>query len=198
VEAEGERVVRRRAEDDLADRRRLVVDEPELRREPRVVERLGALQPDLLLRREKQLDARVGAPLADDPRRGFEHDCDCRLVVRAEDRSRRVADDPVLVYQRLDRPLRRHGVEVRAEEDRRPAGAVRIQPAVEISGVRADRRARAVLVYGDPEIAQIGGNEIGRGALGPRRRWQPRELQEDFRNLYANPRSTCYFRSTWR
>src|SRR5205085_2470390 len=56
VEAHLHRLRVRRAEDDLADRRRLVVDVPEPRREPRVVEGRGAEQADLLLRREDELE----------------------------------------------------------------------------------------------------------------------------------------------
>ena len=61
----------RRAEDDLADRRALVVDVARRRDESRVVERVGAAERHLLLRREEELDPRVlptlverrGAPL---------------------------------------------------------------------------------------------------------------------------------------
>ncbi len=48
-----------RAEDDLADRALLVVDEPDRRPQAPVVERGRAEQPDLLLAREHELDAGV-------------------------------------------------------------------------------------------------------------------------------------------
>ena len=96
VEAEVEEAPVRRAEDDLADRRALVVDVAGLRVEPRVVEGLRAAQRDLLLRREDELDPRVRAVLAHDPPHGLEHDHDRGLVVGAEDRAGGVADDAVL------------------------------------------------------------------------------------------------------
>ena len=67
-----------------------------------------------------QLEARVRPVLLDDPPRRFEHRRDRGLVVGAEDRPARVPDDAVL-DDGLERPLRRHGVEVRAEEERRAA-----------------------------------------------------------------------------
>ena len=66
VEAEVENAGVRRAEDDLADRRALVVDVARRRDEPRVVERVGAAERHLLLRREDELDPGVRL----DPRRG--------------------------------------------------------------------------------------------------------------------------------
>ena len=157
---------RRGAEDDLADRRRLVVDVAELGLEPRVVEGAGAEQADLLLRGEEQLDARVRPPLRDDPPRRLEHRRDGRLVVGAEDRPAGIADDAVL-DDGLERPLRRHGVEVRAEEERRAAVGATGQPAEQIAGVRADRRAGVVLVDLEPELTEVGGDAVGDGALVP-------------------------------
>ena len=121
VEAEVEEPTVRRAEHDLADRRALVVHEAGRRDEPRVVERVGAAQRHLLLRREEELDAGVRRPSVEDPTGRLEHDDDRGLVVRAEDRPGRVAHDPVLADDRLDRPLGRDRVRVRAEEDRRAA-----------------------------------------------------------------------------
>ena len=105
----------RRAEDHFADRPGLVVDVAHPGGEPRAVERLGAAQADLLLRREQELEARVRDPLLDHPPGGLDHRHDRRLVVRAEDRAAAVPDDAVL-DDRLDGAGRRHRVHVRAEE----------------------------------------------------------------------------------
>ena len=121
VEAEVEEPRVRRAEDDLADRRALVVHEAGRRDEPRVVERVRAAERDLLLRREEELDPRVLALLLEHAPHRLEHDHDRGLVVRAEDRSGGVAHDAVLADDRVDPRLGRHRVGVRAEEDRRPA-----------------------------------------------------------------------------
>ena len=111
----------RGAEDDLADRRALVVHEAGRRDEPRVVERVRAAERHLLLRREQELDPRVLAAFVEDAANRLEHDDDRRLVVRAEDRPGGIADDAVLADDRVDRRLGRNRVRVRAEEDRRPA-----------------------------------------------------------------------------
>ena len=104
VERDVELLRRRRAEDDVADRRGLVVDVADLRAQARVVERERAEQADLFLRREEQLDPGVRAVLGEHAARGLEHGGDGRLVVGAEDRLPRVADDAVL-DDRLDRVL---------------------------------------------------------------------------------------------
>ena len=74
----------------------------------------------------------------------LEHRGDRRLVVGAEDRAAGVADDAVL-DDRLELPVRRHGVQVRAEEERRPLGR-RLDPRVDVAGARADPWAAVVLV----------------------------------------------------
>ena len=66
VKANLHRLGPRRAEDDLADRRRLVVDEPEPRVEPVVVEGRGPDEADLLLRREEELDPGMAPTLGED------------------------------------------------------------------------------------------------------------------------------------
>jgi hypothetical protein len=136
-----------------------------------VVEGLGALEADLLLRCEEQLEARMRAPLVHDALRRDEHHGDGGLVVRPEDRARAVVDDSLL-DDRLDRTLGRHGVEVGAEEDRRAGAVGRLQSTVEIAGVGADRRARAVLVHREPEVAEEGADDVGGRALGAGRRRQ--------------------------
>ena len=108
----------RRAEDHLADRRRLVVDVAELRLEPRRVERVGAHEPDLLLRREDELDARraggLSATMRRAPRASPPPPPCCRRRGSSRPRcGRRRPRRPARSARRWDR------VEVRAEEDRR-------------------------------------------------------------------------------
>ena len=133
----------------------------------RVVERAGAEQADLLLRREEQLDAGVRPPLRDDPPRGLDHRRDRRLVVRAEDRAAGVADDAVL-DDGLDRPLRRNGVEVRAEEDGRPAFDRR--PAGGRGGCR--RSSRSATPASSSSTSSP--SRAARASRGRRRRAPPR------------------------
>ena len=59
-------------------------------------EKSKALQADLFLRREEELDAGVRAVLRQKEARGFEHRGDGRLVVGAEDRPTGVSDDTIL------------------------------------------------------------------------------------------------------
>ncbi len=149
----------RRRSDDLADRALVVEDVAQPRLEPLGVEGLGAVEPDLFLRRENELDAAVGPPLLDDAADGFQHDRDGGLVVGAEDRRPGVSHDAVL-DDGLDRLGRRHGVEVRAEEDRR-AAVGRRGPRVQVAGGRADPRAGVVLVDVEPELAEVSGDAVG-------------------------------------
>jgi hypothetical protein len=140
----------RRAEDDLTDRRALVIDEPRFGDEPRVVEGVGAAKGNLLLCSEEQLDARMRSSLVENALRGLEHHDHGGLVVRAEDRPRCVADDPVLAGNGLDGSLRRNRVRVRAEEDRRPASVGGRDPAVHVPGVTVEPRRGVVLVPFEP------------------------------------------------
>ena len=146
VEADADRASGRRAHDHVADRRRLVVDEAELGLERCVVEREGAEQADLLLRREQELDAGVRPALGDDAARSLDQRDDGRLVVRAEDRPAGVPDDAVLADDGLERALRRHRVEVGAEEDRRTDGLAPGEAAEQVADRRADPRAGVVLL----------------------------------------------------
>ena len=156
VEAEVEQPRVWRAEDDLADRRALVVDVAGRRDEARVVERIGAAERHLLLRREEQLDPGVLATLVEHATHPFEHRDDGRLVVGAEDRPAGVADDPVLSDDRVDRGLGRHRVRVRAEEDRRSVRAVRRRDAaVDVPGVAVELRRRVVLVPLEPQLREV-------------------------------------------
>ena len=106
VEAHLHRVGVRRAEDDLADRSRLVVDVADPGVQLPLVEGRRSVQPDLLLRGEEELDPSVRTVLREHPANRLEHDRDRRLVVGAENRPRGVADDAVLEH-RLDGTLRR-------------------------------------------------------------------------------------------
>ena len=133
------------------------------------------MQPDLLLRREEQLDARV-RPRSSTSRRAASIIADDRgLVVGAEDRAAGVADDPVL-DDRLDRRRRRDGVEVGAEEERRPPSAVGRDPAEEVPA-SSRSRAGVVLVDVEPERAELGGDAVGDRALLPGGLGIARELE---------------------
>jgi hypothetical protein len=179
AEAHAEGARERRSEDDLADRRRLVVHVADAGVELAGVERARSEEADLLLGREEQLDARVGASVLEDPPRRLEHHRDGGLVVRPEDRARGVADDPVLADDRLDRPLGGHGVEVRAEEDRRP-GAVRAgQPAEHVARARPDAPAGVVLRGLEAERLEVGEHAVGDRPLRAGRARDRAELQEE-------------------
>jgi hypothetical protein len=177
VEAHLERARGRRSEHDLADRRRMVVDESETRIEPRRVERARAHETHFLFRREDELDAGMREPFGDDPSRALEHRRDGRLVVAAQDRAGGVPDDPVL-DDRLDRRLRRHRVEVSAEEDGCPALHAARQSAEDVPGVRPDHGPRRVLVPGEAELAQVGADAIGDAPFPPRRARHRSKLEE--------------------
>ena len=63
---------------------------------PRVVERRGADEADLLLPRKHELDSGVRDALGEHAAHALEHLRDGGLVVGAEDRAAGVADDSVL------------------------------------------------------------------------------------------------------
>ena len=152
VELDVELALMRRAEDHLADRSRVVVDVADARAEALLVERRRTTQPHLLHRREQQLEARVRPAALHQPRGALEHRRDGCLVVGTEDRPGGVPDDLVLADDGLDRRLRRHRVEMGAEEDRRAVPAVRRrQTAEDVPHRRADPRARVVFVRLQPE-----------------------------------------------
>ena len=171
----------RRAEDHLADRAGVVVDVAQLRAQSPLVERGRAAQADLLLGREQQLNPAVRPVLGDYAPCRLEHRCHRRLVVGAENRPARVPDDPV-VDHRLDRPLRRNGVEMGAEEERRPL-AGRLDSAEQVADRGVDPGAGVVLVDGQREAAQVLDHLVGNGAFLPRRARHARELDEQLRNL---------------
>ena len=171
----------RRAEDHLADRRRLVVDVAEPRLQPLVVEGGRAEQPTSSFGVNRSSMPPCGRFSASTRRVAFEHRRDGRLVVRAEDRAGRVAHDAVLDH-RLDRALGRNRVEVRAEEDR-VAAVGRFEAAVDVADVRADLRARIVLVDRQPEIAQVADHDVRNRALLARRARERRQLGEKVDDL---------------
>ena len=159
VEHDGQVVGRGGAEDDLADRRRLVVDVADPRPQAAVVEGVGAEQPDLLLRREEQLDARMRPVLGEHAARRLEHRGDGGLVVAAEDRRSGVADDPVL-DDRLELVGRRHRVEMGAEEHRLAVGRG-LEGDVDVAHRRADARPGLVLVGPQAAVPEVGGHTVG-------------------------------------
>ena len=170
----------RRSEDDLAERRALVVDVPGGRHEPGVVERVRSSKRDLLLRREEKLDTCVAAPLSEHAPYRFEHHHDRGLVVGAEDRAGGVADDPVLVDHRIDRSLRRNGVRMCAQEDRRPLSTVRRRDAaVHVPGIAVQPRGGVVLVPLEPQVGQVGGDPVSDRALGAGRARHRAQLEEE-------------------
>jgi hypothetical protein len=169
------------AKDDVADRGRLVVHIADPCTQAVVVERCRAEEPNLFLRCEQELDAPVLPVLRQHAPYPFEHHRDGRFVVRAQDRAAGVPHDAV-VDHRLDRALGRHRVEVRAEEDRRPAVG-RLQPAIDVAHVRAHLCARVVLVDREPEVAQVADDDVGDLALLAGRARQCGELGEEVDDL---------------
>ena len=152
-EARLDRVVGRGGEHDLANGRGVVEDKAEVGAQARLVERLGALQSLLLAGGEQDLDTGRGLALTHDPAHGAHDRRDRGLVVGAEDRLVAVREQAVLAHH-LHRAVERHGVHVRAEEDRR-------------SALRAPRSARQqvagrVLLHLEPEPAQILGQGVRR------------------------------------
>jgi hypothetical protein len=143
-----------------------------------VVERRGAEEPDLLLGGEDELEPRVRPPVLEHAPRRVEHRGYGGLVVGAEDRRLGVRDDPVL-EDRLDRPLGRDRVEVRAEEDRHTLVTRRLEPAEEVPGGRADLGAGVVLVDVEPELVQVEGYAVGNLALLARRARQRGKVGEE-------------------
>jgi len=132
------------AEDHLPNWPGVVVDVPDSGVQALVVERGCPAQAHLFLRREQKLDPAMGTVLGHHPTRCLEHRGDGRLVVRAENRAARVPNDAVL-DDGLKRPLRRHSVEMGAEEERR-AASVRLDTGVEIADRGFDPRAGVILV----------------------------------------------------
>jgi len=121
----------------------------------------------------------VRSPLLEHPPSRVQHRRDGGLVVRAEDRLLLVRDDSVH-EDGLDRRLRRDCVEMRAEEDRNAAAAVRrLEPAEEVPRRRADLRAGVVLVDVEAELAQVERDAVGDLALLARRARQRGKVGEE-------------------
>ena len=124
VEPRRDRLRVRRAEDDLADRRRLVVDVAELA--PRAGSgrtRTAPSSPTSSFGVKSSSTPACGTVLGDDPPRRLEHHGDRRLVVGAEDRARRRCGRCRPRRPPARSARRRHGVEMGAEEDRRSLAA---------------------------------------------------------------------------
>ena len=130
---------------------------------------LAPSQRQLLAGGEEQLDPDRGGRSATSRRGRREDHGDGRLVVGAEDRLVGVAQRRRPRWTTLTGAGERHGVEVRAEQDRaaRPPGpsirASRLPESEPVCG------AAAVLLDLEPERAQLGGHGVGHGALAPRR-----------------------------
>jgi hypothetical protein len=120
--------------------------------------------------------------LLDDAKRRDEHRGHGGLVVGAEDRAPCVPDHAVL-DDGLDRPLRRDGVEVCAQEDRNAAAVRRREPAEEVPGARVDASAGIVLGDLQPVVAEAASDEIGDGTLAARRARDRRQLEEEAQDL---------------
>ena len=154
-------VVGGRRDDDVSDRRGVVVHVAELRAQPGDVERLGARQAVLLGDGEQQLDAH-GRALDRRAVREREQNRHGRLVVGAQDRLARALPGAVDQH-RLDRALVRDGVEVGAQQHRALGAAGK--PRQEVAAIAADLGRRVVLLDLEPERAQLRGDPVGDGAL---------------------------------
>ena len=133
-----------------------------------VVERAGADEADFLHGREQQFDPRVRPAVLEDAARAVDHRRRGCLVVGAEDRAACVANDAFVVHYRIDGTVRGDGVEMRAEEERRPFRD-RLEPRVDVPHRGADPRSHVVLVRVEPEGAKGAQDAVGDGALLPRR-----------------------------
>ena len=128
-----------------------------------------------------------GRPSARTRRVGVQHGRDGGLVVAAEDRLVAVADDPVLDH-RIDRVDGRHGVEVRAEEERLAVGR-RLERDVDVPHRRADLGAGGVLVGRQPAVAEVAEHAIGNRALLTRGAGDRGELEKEIQHLGRHGRS---------
>ncbi len=116
--------------------------------------------------------------LLDDPPRRLDHHGERGLVVGTEDRAACVPHDAVLVHDGLEVAGKGHGVEMRTEEDRRALVAPSRNPAEHVSGGRADRGPRVVLVPFQADRGQLAGDPVGDGALLSRRARDRAEVEE--------------------
>ena len=148
-----------------------------------VVERVRAAQADLLLRREEELEPCVRPAPFERAAGGLDHRRHRRLVVGPENGARGVAHDAVL-DDGLDRALGRHGVEMRAEEDRRALPG-RLEARVERAHRRADLRAGVVLVDVEADRAQLLDHTVGDDAFLARRARNGRQLEEEVQRGHA-------------
>ena len=93
----------------------------------------------------------MGPAVLEDAARALDHRRRRGLVVGAEDRAACVANDAFVVHYRIDGTVRRDGVEMRAEEERRPLRG-RLEPRVDVPHRGADPRPGFILVRVEPEL----------------------------------------------
>src|SRR5215210_7747961 len=72
---------------------------------------------------------------------------------------------------------------MRTQEDRRTAVSAGLDAAVQVAHVRPDRRARVVLVDGQPEVTEVARDRVGNGTLLAGRAAQRRQLGEEIDDL---------------
>ena len=86
----------------------------------------------------------------------------------------------------------RDGVEVRAEEERRPPITASGQAAEHVPHRRADRRARVVLVPLEPDSVELREHQVGDGALLARRARDRGQLEEELEDVrFSHPLGAC-------
>src|ERR687887_786257 len=116
----------------------------------------------------------------DEPCGSLEQRGDGGFVVGPEDRPTAVSDDLVLADDGLQRALRRHGVQVRTEEQGRAGHAVpRRDTSEDVPYRRTDPRARLVLVWLEPERLQVVEHAVCDRPFLPGRARQRRQLEEE-------------------
>ena len=142
-----------------------------------MVEGGRALEADLLLRREHELDAGVRRSLPENPAHRLEHHDDRGLVVGAEDRPPRVPDDAVL-DDRLEASVERDRVGVRAEEDRVAVPVLARDAAVDAPCRALEHGCGVVLVPLEAEIGQVLADAVRHRPLLPGRARHRAELEK--------------------
>ena len=145
------------------------------------LERVGAAQALLLRDGEDQLDpdrARLGGQA-----RAELHDHRDRcLVVGAEDRLAGAAEDAV-VSDDLDRLVMGNGVHVGEEGDPPLRVSAPRDPRDQVVRLGARRAGCLVGVELDPQLGQLGGDDVGDERLGPVADWRLTEAHEALKQL---------------
>ncbi len=139
--------------------------------DPAEIEVLGSVQARLLGDREEQLERhrRLPTVLGQQPGQ-LEHRRDRRLVVGPEDAIGRVLPATVAAH-RLEQRRQRHGVQMRAEQQRlwatlHAVGATPRDPGQEVAGLRACGRGAVVLLHLDAERRELVDHPVGDHPLG--------------------------------